>query len=588
MLARLHLESLADKLNPVDVREALESLPKGSQALSVAYHQTMQRIKAQKEGYKDLALKALGWITYAKRLLSVEELRYALAIKPGASKFDRDNLCDIDEINSACGGLVVKEQGQLANQGRAIVRLVHSSTQQFLTQNDAKYLLDAQRDIAVSCLNYLLQITIPPKWLKGRISTLLNLRPLLSYATQHWAAHASECLDKSVIDLTLQFLRDDYRLSLAAKVLWSPYGYIRSSDAEIWKIHDNYHTPATNTVSGIHLAVTYGFENIVSMLLDNGFGADAKDAFGRTPLCWAAVLGHTAIVKLLFSLNKNTAHWKKRDDGDEAATGSLLNRRAVDVNLQDSIGTPLSWAADRGHFDVVVTLLEQEDINPNLGTTTGGSPLACAASHGQEAVVRLLAAHADVDVNHGAFVEQTALIMAVQYRHKTVIKFLLSHPNINVNAGDGRAKKPLMNAVMRGYAYEAELLLTHTSVDVNYEDDNDVPALVMAICLGYETIVKLLLTCPGIDVNTKNRKGPTPLSIELSPYRSQNLSFSKAIVELLLARDDVDLRCIDEEGNDLLSRATKLANEQSIPGLENLIALLREAIEKRSTVSSED
>ena len=142
-MARLLLESLADKLNPAELRDALELWPKGSEALSLAYHQTMQRIKAQQKGYQNLALKALGWITYAKRLLSVEELRYALAIKPGASKFEEDNLCDIEEIVSACGGLIIVDRGRAMEKGRVadVVRLVHSSTQQFLTQNDEAYLI---------------------------------------------------------------------------------------------------------------------------------------------------------------------------------------------------------------------------------------------------------------------------------------------------------------------------------------------------------------------------------------------------------------------------------------------------------------
>ena len=338
----------------------------------------------------------------------------------------------------------------------------------------------------------------------------------------------------------------------------------------------------------MYLATIHGFENIVLMLLDNGFGADAKDALGKTPLCWAALLGRTAIVNLLLSLNKNAAHWKKRDDGDELASGLLLNGKAVDVNLQDSIGTPLSWAADRGHFVVVANLLEQEDINPNLGTKDGRSPLACAANHGHEEVVRLLAAHADVDVNHGASSHDTALISAVKSRQEVVVKFLLSHPNIDVNAGAFAGITPLIIAARHDNAREAELLLRHPSIDVNCKDRDDGTALAMAIFWGHEAIVKLLLTCHGIDVNSKNKEGRTPLSIAGHPDRHKvNKGFRncKAIVEPLLARDDIDLRCIDE---DLLSRATKFAHEKSIPELEVVITLVREAIKNWSRASCED
>ena len=107
----------------------------------------------------------------------------------------------------------------------------------------------------------------------------------------------------------------------------------------------NYHSYAPNPVRAIHLTIFYRFKNIVLMLLNNGFKADTKDASNRTPLLWAALLGRTKNIKLLLSLNNDTAHWKRRDDEVEAASGSLPYRNAVEVNYQGSTGTPLSWAA---------------------------------------------------------------------------------------------------------------------------------------------------------------------------------------------------------------------------------------------------
>ena len=113
---------------PAEIRIALQSLPIGNEALSIAYDQAMQRIEAQKPGMRIIAQKALAWITYAKGPLPVDQLRYAIAIQRGHLQFDEEHLSDIDDIVSACGGLITVDQGQDTD----TVRLVHHSTQHFL------------------------------------------------------------------------------------------------------------------------------------------------------------------------------------------------------------------------------------------------------------------------------------------------------------------------------------------------------------------------------------------------------------------------------------------------------------------------
>ena len=62
-----------------------------------------------------------------------------------------------------------------------------------------------------------------------------------------------------------------------------------------------------NPVSGMHLAVYFGFEDMVLMLLVNGFEADIRDVAQRSPLFWAAQMGHGGIVTLLLSFNEQHA-----------------------------------------------------------------------------------------------------------------------------------------------------------------------------------------------------------------------------------------------------------------------------------------
>ena len=293
LLARLHLESLVDKMNPAEIQVALESLPKGIEALTIAYDQAMQRVQAQRPGLRLLALEAMSWITYAKRHLSVVELRHALGVEHGTSDFKEDNLCDIDNIVSACGGLLIVDQGQNAN----TVRLVHYSTQEFLRKAGENYFPGAQEEIAVSCITYLLYDAFEGNWRceSGHIDRewVLGKRvlqyPLLLYAAQYWAKHASECSEQSVRGLMVKFLRDGYRVSNAAQVLnQSVADHAFQMDYEDFVLRNESSLLARRPISGIHLAAYFGIQSVVLMLLKNEFAADVRDTSRRSPLFWAA------------------------------------------------------------------------------------------------------------------------------------------------------------------------------------------------------------------------------------------------------------------------------------------------------------
>jgi ankyrin repeat protein len=75
---------------------------------------------------------------------------------------------------------------------------------------------------------------------------------------------------------------------------------------------------------------------MIELLLETGKAdVNSKDGDGRTPLSWAAVNGHEAVIKLLLETSK------------------------VDVESKDTEygRTPLSWAAENGH-EAVVKLLQ--------------------------------------------------------------------------------------------------------------------------------------------------------------------------------------------------------------------------------------
>ncbi|KAK7425386.1 hypothetical protein QQZ08_008172 [Neonectria magnoliae] len=112
LLARMHIDKLASISNLGKLKRRPETLPQGHEGLDMAYDDIIARILAQDELDVTFAKDIVTWLFYAKRLLAVEELQYALATKlaaeedPDATTLDEDFLPDADTIVSICAGIV--------------------------------------------------------------------------------------------------------------------------------------------------------------------------------------------------------------------------------------------------------------------------------------------------------------------------------------------------------------------------------------------------------------------------------------------------------------------------------------------------
>ena len=87
----------------------------GKEGLDKAYDDTVNRIENQQQGIRELAKNMLFWIVFAKRPLTTEELRHALAVEPGTRSLDMRNLCPVEDMVSSCAGLVTIDQGEQHN-----------------------------------------------------------------------------------------------------------------------------------------------------------------------------------------------------------------------------------------------------------------------------------------------------------------------------------------------------------------------------------------------------------------------------------------------------------------------------------------
>lgn len=131
------------------------------------------------------------------------------------------------------------------------------------------------------------------------------------------------------------------------------------------------------------------------------------------------------------------------------------------VNARNAFGvTPLYFAAGTNHVAVAKLLIEA-GADTNAKSTVGQAPLAAAAALGYAEVVRLLLAHG-AKVNDTDKFRLTALHEAAAYGHTAVVKLLLTH-GADVAAKDVKGVTPLQLARERGHPRVVEILVAATS-----------------------------------------------------------------------------------------------------------------------------
>lgn len=107
----MHLNILGSKLSAQEVRDALETLPSNP---GDAYAEMWERIEKLPSNHANLAKSILGWITFSKRSLSLEELQIALAIPRDSplTKINEEMYTPRNTLIELCLGLVVINKGQ--------------------------------------------------------------------------------------------------------------------------------------------------------------------------------------------------------------------------------------------------------------------------------------------------------------------------------------------------------------------------------------------------------------------------------------------------------------------------------------------
>jgi len=216
--------------------------------------------------------------------------------------------------------------------------------------------------------------------------------------------------------------------------------------------------------TALHHAVEYGHEKVVQLLAKNPDLIAETDQGGMTALHWAATFRHKEMVALLLEqMKKNPdliAQVNSRDDGGRtplsyaaengnADVAKELLQAGAQVNSKNSKSfypspgwMPLLAAQSRGRLDEVQFVVKEagSDVEGKFGRT----PLSYAAENGHADVVQLLLDF-KADVDSKDHERRTPLSYAAENGHADVAKLLLGAKprGADVNSESNSGRTPL-------------------------------------------------------------------------------------------------------------------------------------------------
>jgi ankyrin repeat protein len=258
-----------------------------------------------------------------------------------------------------------------------------------------------------------------------------------------------------------------------------------------------------DTYTLLHWCAQEGASACADFLIANRAKVDVLESQGASPALVAAAYGNADVLERLLLAGAKCLTDRKGYSilHAAAASGSLRTvhsaYQAVPalVNSQDDGGTgrtPLHWACQQGHDDVVEFLLERGAI-PDGVSHGEFTPLRIAAAEGHTSIVtRLLRAGATAaPLNIGEQVTAPSpLHDAVAWERLDVIQCLLDS-GAEVNSRDQDGRTPLHYAVQCGNVSIVNTLLDHGAVSTQ-EDETGVSPIGLAATLGESSIIRAL------------------------------------------------------------------------------------------------
>ncbi|KAL6879187.1 hypothetical protein J3F83DRAFT_768457 [Trichoderma novae-zelandiae] len=421
-LIRFHEDGYSEQ----DIFELLKQIPT---ELENVYARMLDKMRVDKSCLSH-GLRMLQFVLFARRPLTVDELLHSLGVPDNLELDAALDLSDkaferrvptSERLIISCGGNFLEFK---QHNGEKTVQVIHQTVREFFLDATgvaarSEFRIKkahASLCIATTCMRYLAicaanasrgSFSDTPGVIlehEERQAMYLDKRPLACYAVFYMRHHIEECWTYCIEKADLQHLAP----LLTEHRLQDPLGFLTNSLAVSgW----------SSRHGGVLLAAARGgFAVTVKTLLSAGVTADFADDSGRTSLSWAAQNGHEAVVKLLLrwdadvnredysgsfrqqfaarirrrvaAARRTISRGRAAFDASVKSGRALLPQEAVvkpllwsraGVNREDHSGsTALTWAAGRGHEDVVRLLLT-DGAKVDL-TSIGSAPRPWATS----------------------------------------------------------------------------------------------------------------------------------------------------------------------------------------------------------------
>ncbi|KAM0260900.1 hypothetical protein ACHAQJ_002519 [Trichoderma viride] len=401
---------------------------------------------------------------------------------------------------------------------------------------------------------------------------LVSNHAFYSYASLHWAEHLAIC----------EQVASDHLRTAAVSLL-----DIDTASCRNW-LHF-YRTRAVtwindNPVDQDPIVLASQF-NLLVLLNDLLGSCEPSQATKNRGLYWASRFGYDRILTSLLEagaepnsshLDGQTALTIASEHGNLACVVKLLADERTNLNMPGPRGrNALSLACGGGHNDIVNKLLSK-GCSADDPDNSGATPFFWAVGGEHHTIMSTLAKIRNVDINHRDKAGRTAISWAAGDGMADTLARLLKLPGIDVNVTDNKGKSPLSWAAGNGCANTVEVLLRSKRVNKASSDNDERNAISWASGGGHHAALAKLLNggCPGVDADDID--GWTPLAWAIQTNTPETV---RALINTELVQ--IDRR--DGGGRTALSWAVEYGHEEVVKVLLQAGADLEAESDKRST-----
>ena len=288
LLAKFNVDYILQFSMVLEVKQALSNLStlerENEQRMDEIYDRIIGSILEKPQSIQKYVFRALSWIGYATRTLTIQELLVAISVQANQYHLDDSDIIRLEDLLDYCNGLVIYE-------GQA-VRLVHFSVRNYLDRHQAIPEVAKETHRAIACSTYLSFDILKEYQCRKSFWSCIYLKrsfPFLDYAANNLAFHLSKVERRHYPETTSAIMK-----LLEGQEHRRVYCLINSDIG------------GPQDIPRLNLACAIGYEEAVRSLLEEGeVDINAKGpSDGLTSLSWAVVMGHEAVVKRLLGEDK--------------------------------------------------------------------------------------------------------------------------------------------------------------------------------------------------------------------------------------------------------------------------------------------